>query len=130
MLDTPLLAAGYRRIPSPPMHVFGYRFADFKQYCTALKTRYRQQINRSVRKIEKAGIAPSVLSDTKDILERYTPEVHTLYQQMVAQSDVKLEVLPIEYSRQIALKLGSQVDLITLSKDSKIVAFGWALRDR
>jgi predicted N-acyltransferase len=127
---TPLLAAGYRRIPSPPMHVFGYRFADFKQYCTALKTRYRQQINRSVRKIEKAGIAPSVLSETKDILERYTPEVHTLYQQMVAQSDVKLEVLPIEYFRQIALKLGSQVDLITLSKDSKIVAFGWALRDR
>ena len=127
---TPLLAAGYRRIPSPPMHVFGYRFADFKQYCTALKTRYRQQINRSVRKIEKAGIAPSVLSDTKEILERYTPEVHTLYQQMVAQSDVKLEVLPIEYFRQIALKLGSAGRSHYLIEGFKIVAFGWALRDR
>jgi predicted N-acyltransferase len=125
-----LLAAGYRRIPSPPMHVFGYRFADFGQYCAALKTRYRQQINRSVRKLEKGGISPSVLSDSKEILERYTPEVHALYQQMVAKSDVKLEVLPIEYFRQIALALGSQADLITLLKDSKIIAFGWALRDR
>jgi predicted N-acyltransferase len=126
----PLLAAGYRRIPSPPMHVFGYRFADFKEYCAALKTRYRQQINRSVRKLEKGAIAPLVLSDTKEILERYTPEVHALYQQMVAKSDVKLEVLPIEYFRQIALELGAQADLITLLKDSKIIAFGWALRDR
>jgi predicted N-acyltransferase len=125
----PLLAAGYRRIPSPAMHVFAYRFADFRQYCAALKTRYRQQINRSTRKLEKGGIAPSVLSDTKEILERYTPEVHALYQQMVAKSDVKLEILPIEYFRQIALELGSQADLITLVKDSKIIAFGWALRD-
>ena len=125
----PLLAAGYRCVPSPPMHVFGYRFTDFAQYCAALKTRYRQQINRSVRKLEKGGISPLVLSDTKQILERYTPEVHALYQQMVAKSDVKLEVLPIEYFRQIALALSSQVDLITLVKDSKIIAFGWALRD-
>jgi hypothetical protein len=55
--------------------------------------------------------------------------VHALYQQMVAKSDVKLEVLPIEYFRQIALELGTQADLITLLKDSKIIAFGWALRD-
>ena len=28
------------------------------------------------------------------------------------------------------LLAGSQADLITLMKDSKIIAFGWALRDR
>jgi predicted N-acyltransferase len=125
----PLLAAGYRRITGLPMHVFGYRFADFRQYCAALKGHYRRQINRSVRKLETGGIAPSVLSDTQEILQRYTPEVHALYQQVVAKSDVKLEVLPIEYFRQIAVEVGSQADLITLLKDSKIIAFGWALRD-
>jgi predicted N-acyltransferase len=126
---SPLLAAGYRRITGLPMHVFRYRFADFREYCTALKARYRQTINSSVRKLEKGRIAPAVLSDTQEILQRYTPEMHALYQQVVAKSDVKLEVLPIEYFRQIAVELGSQADLITLLKDSKIVAFGWALRD-
>jgi hypothetical protein len=125
----PLFGAGYRRISIPPMHVFRHPFTDFAQYCAALKTRYRQQINRSVRKLKNAGIEQLVLTDAKKILELYTPEVHALYHQMVTNSDVKLEVLPIEYFRQIALQLSFEADLITLFKESRIIAFGWALRD-
>jgi Acetyltransferase (GNAT) domain len=125
----PLLEGGYRRIPIPPMHTFGRSFPDFAQYCAALKTRYRQQINRSVRKLKNAGIVQSVLTDPKEILPLYTPEVHDMYCQMVDKSDVKLEVLPIDYFRQLTLRLGPAADLIALFKDSRIIAFGWGLHD-
>src|ERR1700730_8401887 len=125
----PLLEAGYRCIPIPPMHTFSRSFPDFAQYCAALKTRYRQQINRSVRKLKNAGIAQSVVTDPKEILRLYTPEVHDMYCQMVDKSDVKLEVLPIEYFRQLTLRLGPEADLIALFRDSRIIAFGWGLHD-
>jgi len=94
-----------------------------------LKTRYRQQINRSTRKLTKAGIEKVVLTDVDDILRLYTPEVHAMYCQMVEKSDVKVEILPIEYFRQTALRLKGETDLIALFKDKRIIAFGWALRD-
>jgi Acetyltransferase (GNAT) domain len=125
----PLLALGYRRIPTPPMHVFPPSFPDFAQYCAALKTRYRQQINRSTRKLQHSGIAQSVLTEPDDILRVYTPEVHALYDQMAAKAEVKLEVLPIEFFRQLAVRLGGQVDLIAFARDGRIIAFGWCLYD-
>jgi predicted N-acyltransferase len=125
----PLLEAGYRCIPIPPMHVFRHSFPDFGEYCSALKTRYRQQVNRSVRKLKSAGIEKMVLTDADEILKLYTPEVHDMYHQMVAKSDVKVEVLPIEYFHQTARRLSPEADLIALFKDKRIVAFGWALHD-
>lgn len=125
----PLLDAGYRCIPVPAMHVFRHSFSDFGQYCSALKTRYRQQVNRSLRKLKSAGIEKTVLTDVEEILKLYTPEVHDLYYQMAAKSDIKAEVLPIEYFRQTIRRLSSEADLIALFKDKRIIAFGWALRD-
>lgn len=125
----PLLEAGYRCIPIPPMHVFRHSFSDFGEYCSALKTRYRQQVNRSVRKLKSAGIEKMVLTDAGEILKLYTPEVHDMYHQMVAKSDVKVEVLPIEYFHQTVRRLSPEADLIALFKDKRIIAFGWALHD-
>jgi len=93
--------------------------------------RLRAGLERSgglMARLKNAGIEQLVLTDAKKILELYTPEVHALYHQMVTKSDVKLEVLPIEYFRQIALQLSFEADLITLFKESRIIAFGWALR--
>ncbi len=120
---------GYRRISIPPMHLFRHSFEDFSQYCAALKTRYRQQINRSTRKLKSSGIQVLVLTDAREITSIYTSEVHALYREMVARSDVKLEVFPIEYFHQLALRLEGRVDLVALSKESRIIAFGWCLED-
>jgi Acetyltransferase (GNAT) domain len=124
-----LFEAGYQCIPIPPIHIFSHSFADFGRYCSALKTRYRQQINRSLRKLKGAGIENVTLTNPEEILKLYTPEVHAMYCQMVAKSDVKLEVLPIEYFRQTTLRLSSEAELVTLFKDGRIIAFGWALHD-
>lgn len=123
----PMLELGYRRIPSLPMHLFKPSFPDFSHYCAALKTRYRQQINRSTRKLKNSDVVLSVLTDPEEILRVYTPQVHALYHQMVAKAELNLEVLPIDFFRQLTSRLSGEVELIAFSKDSTIIAFGWCL---
>ena len=125
----PLLDLGYRTIVIPPMHLFPPSFANFAQYRAALRSSYRKQISRSMRKLTNAGIEAKVLSDTDQILRLYTPDVHAMYCEMVAKSDVKLEVFPIEYYRQLTKQLAGQIELIVIVKDSRIIAFGWCLYD-
>jgi predicted N-acyltransferase len=107
--------------------LFKPSFPDFSHYCAALKTRYRQQINRSTRKLKNSGVVLSVLTDPEEILRVYTPQVHALYHQMVAKAELNLEVLPIDFFRQLTSRLSGEVELIAFSKDSTIIAFGWCL---
>ena len=123
----PLLALGYRQIPTPPMHFFKPSFGDFDEYRAALKTRYRQQVNRSIRKLKAPGIRQEILTDSKEISRLYTAHVHDLYCQMAAKAEAKLEILPIEFFRQLTSRLEGDVELLVISKDSRIVAFGWCL---
>ena len=124
---SPLLSRGYRCIPSLPMNLFRPSFPDFSHYCAALKTRYRQQINRSTRKLTNTGVELAVLTNPQDILRAYTPEVHALYYQMAAKADLNLEILPIKFFQELTSRLVDEIELITYSKDSRIIAFGWCL---
>jgi hypothetical protein len=126
----PLLDLGYLRIPTPPMHFFRPAFDDFSQYCAALKSHYRQQISRSKRKLRDGGLEIVVLSDPEEIVSAYTPEVHALYRQMADKATIKLEVLPIEFLHQLSLRLRGQVELLTIRKDARIVAFGWNIHSQ
>jgi predicted N-acyltransferase len=126
---SPLVDLGYRRLPTPPMHFFVPRFENFTQYCAALKKHYRQHIKYSLKKLQQACGETSVLTDPAEILRLYTPDVHNLYCQVVAKSDIKLEVLPIEFFRQLASRLEGEVDLVTISRQSKILAFAWCMKD-
>jgi predicted N-acyltransferase len=126
----PLLDLGYRKIVIPPMHLLPSSFANFAEYCAALRSSYRKEINRSTRKLKNAGIEAKVLNDADEILRLYTPDVHAMYCEMVAKSEVKLEVFPIEYYQQMTTQLAGQLELIVLVKDSRIIAFGWCLYDK
>jgi predicted N-acyltransferase len=118
---------GYRRLSTPPMHFFEPSFRDFTDYRGALKSRYRRHINRSIRKLKRTEIQQSILTDPEEILKVYTSEVHALYCQMAARAEAKLEVLPIEFFRQLTLRLKTDVDLLVIFKGSRIIAFGWCL---
>jgi predicted N-acyltransferase len=125
----PLLELGYQRIMIPPMHLLAPSFENFAQYCAALRKRYRQRIKHSTQKLTNSGIAQLVLTDPDEILRLYTPEAHDMYCQVVAKSDLRLEVFPIEYYQQLVKHLSGQVELIALVRDSRILAFGWCLHD-
>jgi hypothetical protein len=123
----PLLTLGYRRIATPPTHYFRPLFDDFAQYCAALKNHYRWKIKRSRRKLSHPGFELAVLTDPQEIVRAYTSEVHALYHQMADRAAFRLEVLPIEFLHQAALRLDGHVELIAIRKDGRIVAFACCL---
>jgi predicted N-acyltransferase len=120
---------GYKKIAIPPMHLLPPSFANFAEYRAALRRRYRKQVARSMDKLKSANIETKVLAEANEILGLYTPDVHAMYCEMAAKSDLRLEVFPIEYFMQLTKELAGKIELITLVKDSQIIAFGWCLYD-
>jgi predicted N-acyltransferase len=125
---SPLLNLGYQRVATPPVHFFRPIFRDLQDYCAALKSHYRKQIKRSIRKLEQMGVKITILTDSEQILNVYTPALHCLYHQMRERADTKFDVISIDLLRELACRLGDQVNLILLADCSKIIAFGWCLR--
>jgi predicted N-acyltransferase len=123
----PLFACGYRPLPSLPMHFFDPAFPSFDRYLSALRSHYRYKINRSIRKMTETSIEKSILNDTRSILDRYTPEVHELYFQVLERSRTRFETLPIEFFQELTRRFAGQVDLVILTRGTKIIAFGWCL---
>jgi len=101
----PLLARGYHRAESPVMHELDVRFKDFPDYCAALKSHYRSDVRRSERKFRASGFRVAQMHAAEEIRRVYTPEVHRLYEAVVAKSPVKLEVLPIEFFRELVRQI-------------------------
>jgi predicted N-acyltransferase len=124
----PLLNLGYHRVATPPAHFFKPIFEDLEHYCAALKSHYRKQIKRSIRKLKEAGVKTTVLTTPEQILKVYTSEVHGLYHQMREKADTKFDTLSIDFLRELSSRLGDQLNLILLADGSKIIAFGWCLR--
>ncbi|WP_017655346.1 GNAT family N-acetyltransferase [Fortiea contorta] len=125
-LDT-LLKLDYVKAESLPMHSFQAKYANFAEYCAALKSHYRNDIKRSKRKFEKGGLRIVQLKDTEKILQIYTPEIHQLYEAVVQKSENKLENLPISFFRELAINFPGQLIFTLVYKDDKIVAFNCSL---
>jgi Peptidogalycan biosysnthesis/recognition len=123
-----LLNFGYRRIASEPMHIFSAaQFRDFEDYCARLKSNYRNQIMRSIKKFRRRQVDVSVLTDARQIKRVYTPEVHNLYYQVVDNAEMRLERLPTEFFHQLATRLEGNIELIIFSHEKRTVGFGWCL---
>jgi predicted N-acyltransferase len=123
-----LLDRGYRCVATPPMHCLAPSFRDFQHYSMALRSHYRYKINRSIRKLRLADVHISIRRDPEEILKAYTPAVHSLYYQVLERSNTRLETLPIEFFHELTVRLAGQIDLMLLSKDKEVLAFGWSLR--
>ena len=123
-----VLALGYTLGESLPMNMFDPKFADFEQYLAALKAHYRQDIRRSKKKLEKAGLTLARIHGGPELEQIYTDEVHTLYLAVVERAESKLEVLPREFFLALAREFGDSISFTYASKEGRIVGFNWALR--
>jgi len=128
-LDPSLFARGYRRAASPVMHELEARFADFPGYCAALTSHYRNDVRRSERKFRASGFRVVHMHDAEQIRRVYTPDVHRLYEAVVARSTVKLEVLPVEFFRELVRQFPDLVSLTAVYDGDRIVAFNWGMMD-
>jgi predicted N-acyltransferase len=123
-----VIELGYTLGESLPMNVFGGKFADFEQYLAALKAHYRQDIRRSKKKLEKAGITISRIRGGPELEQMYTDQVHQLYLAVVERAESKLEILPREFFLAMASEFSDAISFTYASKDGRIVGFNWALR--
>ncbi|HSE04820.1 MAG TPA: GNAT family N-acetyltransferase [Methylomirabilota bacterium] len=128
-LGPTLRARGYRRAESPVMHELEARFTDFRDYCAALTSHYRSDIRRSERKFRASGFRVVQLHDAAEIRRVYTPDVHRLYEAVVARSTVKLEVLPVEFFWELVRQFPDLVGLTVVYDRDRIVAFNWGMMD-
>ncbi len=110
----------------PALHILDGRFANFAEYLGALKSRYRAQVNRSIRKFKDGGFEAEHVRGSQ-IADLFTDEVHRLYLAVWERSQYRLEQLPARFFREVAQLLGDQASLTTVRHKSRIVAFTFAL---
>jgi predicted N-acyltransferase len=122
-----LCRLGYWRADSPPMYELAKPFTSFADYCSALKAHYRSNVRRSQRKFEESGCRVVRLYDPDAIAQVYTPEVHALYEAVVAKSDLKFEVLSREFFLELVRHLPGCVHLTVVYRGERIVGFTWML---
>jgi predicted N-acyltransferase len=126
---SPMTSMGYSQIEIPAMHLLDPAFKSFAEYTAALRTRYRQQVTKATRKLKGSGIDIKVMTDTDEILRYYTPQAHAMYAEMTLKSDLRVEVLPIEYYQELVRRMPGQAELIALLKDDRLIGIGWCLHD-
>jgi len=110
----------------PALHVLEGRFANFAEYLGALKSRYRAQVNRSIRKFKDAGFVTELVRGSR-IADLFTDDVHRLYLAVWERSQYRLEQLPAKFFREVAQLLGNQASLTIVRHKGRIVAFTFAL---
>jgi predicted N-acyltransferase len=123
-----LLPLGYTLGQSLPMNMFGRKFNDFEQYLAALKAHYRQDIRRSKKKLDKAGLTLARIPGGPELEKLYSAEVHELYLAVVERAESKLEILPREFFLAMAREFRECISFTYIRSGERIVAFNWALR--
>ncbi len=118
---------GYIRGDIPPMHHFTKRFNNFEDYLNNLKARYRSQIQRSIRKFEQAGFTARRVTQAHAIIQIYTDQLHTLYEQVWSKSKYRLEKLPVEFFRELARAYPDDVSITLLERQGRVAAFTFSL---
>jgi predicted N-acyltransferase len=121
-----LVARGYLCSQTPPMHYFPFH-RDFPAYLSSLRSHYRYDIRRSMRKAERAGVGILRLKDPDVIQQRYRVELHELYVRVVNHSSHQLESLPVEFFHELVRQFPGQVGLTVATIQNHVVAFNWSL---
>jgi predicted N-acyltransferase len=122
-----LLQLGYRRGECPAMHELRVGYPDFDSYCAALRSHYRQDVRRSQKKFQLAGLRAVLVTDSTEIERLYTSELHRQYEAVVAKAEIKLELLPRSFFLELARCFPSSISLTLIYQADRVVAFNWGL---
>ena len=106
-----LRQAGYMQGGIPPMHLLNRSFKSFADYRGALRSRYRAQIQRSQKKLEAAGLEALSGRGAAFFDAHWNDDVHRLYVAVQRRAELKLELMPSAFFRELAHALGDEVSL-------------------
>jgi hypothetical protein len=115
--------AGFVRCEIPPRHCLVRQFANFDEYRNALKSRYRAQVNRSLKKFSAAGFSVEQVYGPDKFCEALTDEAHELYRNVYNRSKYKLEFLPAEFMRELGRRFGADASLTCVRHGDRLAGF-------
>jgi predicted N-acyltransferase len=118
-----LLDRGYLRGGIPARHLMVGQFGSFANYLAAIKARYRWQVNRSLKKLESAGLRVEQVRGPVDLPRVYTDEVHRLYEAVQRRSNYRLEHYPAEFIRELGRQFGDDASLTCIYQGQRLVGF-------
>ena len=124
-----VLDLGYTLGESLPMNMFDRKFQDFEHYLGSLKAHYRQDVRRSRKKLEKAGLTIARIQGGPELEQLYSEEVHKLYLAVVERAESKMEVLPREFFLAMTREFGASLSFTYIRNRERIVGFNWAIRN-
>jgi hypothetical protein len=118
-----LEACGYLPVASWPMNHLPAHFQSFDDLYAALRSKYRNQIQRSLKKFAHSGLRIEHVQGGALIERLYTDEVHRLYLAVLRRAEVKLETLPAEFFRELARAFPREIVFTTACQADRIVGF-------
>lgn len=125
-----LLERGYLRADSPAMNYFPARFRDFDHFCSSVRSRYRRQLLRSRKKIQRAGLRVVHLRGDEGFDALYTEDVHRLYLAVLNHADITFECLPAQFFRELARQFAEDAVFTVIYQGERVVAFVCGVFDR
>jgi predicted N-acyltransferase len=126
---TALEDIGYVAASTPPMYSLPTsRFSSFEGYLDSLKSHYRQDINRSLRKSRRRELDVTSYVGPREVAEKYDDHVHGLYRQVEGAAEHRLEQLTREFFLALAREFPDGVSLTLATLDGEVVCCHWGLR--
>ena len=121
----PVLKMGFQRLRNMPNTLMDLSFSDFEEYLRTLSAATRYDLRRKFRRTEShAGLD---LEITNAISDETLAEGHRLYLETVNKHEMTLEVMPVEFFRNVAKNMPDEVRYFLWRHNGKMVAFSFCL---
>ncbi len=121
-----LLDNGYNLVSNMPLARIRVRWDSYDDYLASMRSRYRKDLKRRIRKAEGAGQEVRVLQCFGERSELWVEQARTVRDNT---KGFKREILPPGYYENMDHKLGSKSVLVAAARNDRIVAHGMVLHD-
>jgi hypothetical protein len=115
--------AGFLKSQIPPLHCLSKPFTSFQDYLNSLRSRYRAEINRSIKKFTAAGFRAEQVYGPDRLPEVLTDDAHKLYCAVRDRSKYKLEFLSADFLRDLGRRFGPDASLTCIYLDQRLAGF-------
>ncbi len=115
--------AGFLKCQIPPLHSLSRPFTSFQDYLGSLRSRYRAEINRSIKKFTAAGFRVEQVYGPDRLCEVLTDDAHKLYCAVRDRSKYKLEFLSADFLRDLGRRFGADASLTCIYLGERLAGF-------
>ena len=122
-----LEAHGYRITTSVVKYTLPREHPNFDAYYTSRSKRTRANMRKYLAKAESAGVTSKHLRGREGVPDVYTDGVHELYLNVVRRAQLKFELMPAEFFRELARQFPEESRFTFLTQGQRTVGFCVAL---